>query len=96
MTKRLGMLQYFLDQTVQIATDIEQQQIDVEGEVTFAKLAYQGVLLDFDDQWVVLGYYDTDEVPVIVAMIKIGNIVALMAGEDSGDLTISAGSSEVN
>lgn len=93
-TNRLGMLQYLLDATVQIHTDIEQQQSDEEGNTTFAKLAYQGVLLDFDDTWVVLGYY-SDDLPVIGATIKIDNVVAISLGGSSDELS-DMSSAEVN
>lgn len=73
----LGVLQYFLDATVQVSTDIEQQQVTDDDNVIYAKLAYQGVLLDFDDTWVVLGYYDDEGAPTIVAAIKLENVVAI-------------------
>ena len=83
------MLQYFLDRPVQVSTDIEQQQIHEDGSEVFAKLAYQGVLLDFDDTWVVLGYYDDAEVPTIVASIKIDRVISVDLGhspyKDSSD-----------
>jgi hypothetical protein len=79
-TNRLGMLQYFLDHPVQVSTDIEQQQINEDGSEVFAKLAYQGVLLDFDDIWLVLGYYDEQDAPNVVASIKIDRVVSVDVG----------------
>lgn len=81
-TNRLGMLQYFLDNLVQVATNIEQSQTDEEGNVHYAKLAYQGVLLDFDDTWAVLGYYNDNDVPTVVTSIKLDSIVAIGLGGD--------------
>lgn len=91
VTARLGMLHYFLDQPVQVSTDIEQQQINEDGSEIFAKLAYQGVLLDFDDTWVILGYYDNSDVPNVVASIKIDRVISIDVGhspyQESSDAT---------
>ena len=94
-TNRLGMLQYFLDSTVQIATNIEQQQPTEDGEVYFAKLAYQGVLMDYDDTWAVLGYYNDNDEPIIVASIRLDSIVAITLGGDSDEIA-DMSSAEVN
>ena len=91
----VGVLQYFLDKMVQISTDVEQSREEEDGSIQYAKLAYQGILLDFDDTWVVLGYYDESDMPNIIASIKINNVIAVSL-DISDNTPINTGSSEVN
>jgi hypothetical protein len=77
ITTNLGMLLYFLDHTCQINTNIESSQEDDQGNVSYAKLAYQGVLLDFDDTWLVVGYYNAEDEPTVIACIKQDSVVAI-------------------
>jgi hypothetical protein len=77
ITTNLGMLLYFLDNSVQINTNIESSQEDEEGNISHAKLAYQGVLLDFDDTWLVVGYYNDEDEPTVIACIKQDSVVSI-------------------
>lgn len=61
-------------ESIHVYTNIEVSSENSEGELVYGKQAFNGTLLDYDDNWLSLGYLSKDKVEVVMVLVKIEDV----------------------
>jgi hypothetical protein len=79
-------LDAFLTRPVLIRTKVEQQiSQDEEGNVETGMVSYGGTLIDHNEIWACLGYYDDKDEPVYLMAVKIDDILNIEVISEHGE-----------